>query len=126
MVEYLPIIIGVGLAFIVAGIIMLISWLMGPKRPYRTKLTPYESGMPILDASRKRIPVAFFLIALDFVVFDVESAFLFPWALTVRNSGTTEFISGITFIVVAVVVGYLYVYLKGGFDIYKGNSENVK
>ena len=82
--DYLPVLLAFGVA-IVAGVTLLgLSYWLGPKTGGRAKRTTYESGMPLLDRSHKRISVAFFLIAIDFIVFDIEAAFLYPWALVLR------------------------------------------
>ena len=75
---YFPILLGLGLALLVGGAIVLVSWAAGSKSGGRVKLSTYESGMPLLDTSHKRLSVAFFLVAIDFVIFDVEAAFLYP------------------------------------------------
>jgi NADH-quinone oxidoreductase subunit A len=113
---YFPILLGLGLAFMVGGAIVLVSWAAGTKRGGRVKLSTYESGMPLLDRSQKRLSVAFFLVALDFVIFDVEAAFLFPWALVAREGGWPLFWAVMVFFFL-LVVGFLYVWLKGGLDV---------
>ena len=80
------------------------------------KLTPIESGMPLLDRSHKRLSVAFFLVAIDFIVFDLEAAFLYPWALILREGGWELFAAVMVFIFL-ILVGYAYVWLKGGLEL---------
>jgi NADH-quinone oxidoreductase subunit A len=113
---YFPILLGLGLALTVGSVIVLVSWAAGAKRGGRVKLSTYESGMPLLDRSQKRLSVAFFLVALDFVIFDVEAAFLFPWALVVRQGGWPLFWAVMVFFAL-LVVGFAYVWLKGGLDV---------
>ena len=113
---YFPILLGLGLAFTVGGAIVLVSWAAGAKRGGRVKLSTYESGMPLLDRSQKRLSVAFFLVALDFVIFDVEAAFLYPWALVLRQGGWPLFWAVMVFFAL-LVVGFVYVWLKGGLDV---------
>jgi NADH-quinone oxidoreductase subunit A len=115
---YFPILLGLGLALALGSVIVLVSWLAGAKGGGRVKLSTYESGMPLLDRSQKRISVAFFLVALDFVIFDVEAAFLYPWALVLRQGGWPLFIAVMVFFAL-LVVGFLYVWLKGGLDVLK-------
>jgi len=113
---YFPILLGIGLAFLIGGAIVLVSWLAGAKSGGRVKLSTYESGMPLLDRSQKRLSVAFFLVALDFVIFDVEAAFLYPWALVLRQGGWPLFCAVMVFFAL-LVVGFAYVWLKGGLDV---------
>ena len=115
---YFPILLGLGLALALGSVIVLVSWLAGAKGGGRVKLSTYESGMPLLDRSQKRISVAFFLVALDFVIFDVEAAFLYPWALVLRQGGWPLFFAVMVFFAL-LVVGFLYVWLKGGLDVLK-------
>jgi NADH-quinone oxidoreductase subunit A len=113
---YFPILLGLGLALAIGGLIILVSYAAGSKRGGRVKLSTYESGMPLLDKSQKRMSIAFFLVALDFVIFDVEAAFLYPWALVLREGGWPLFSAVMVFFAL-LVVGYLYVWLKGGLDV---------
>lgn len=113
---YFPILLGLGLALLVGGAIVLVSWAAGSKSGGRVKLSTYESGMPLLDSSHKRLSVAFFLVAIDFVIFDVEAAFLFPWALVIRQGGWPLFWAVMVFFGL-LLVGYAYVWLKGGLDV---------
>jgi len=113
---YFPILLGLGLALVTGSAIVLVSHLAGAKGGGRVKLSTYESGMPLLDRSQKRISVAFFLVALDFVIFDVEAAFLYPWALVLRQGGWPLFAAVMVFFAL-LVVGFVYVWLKGGLDV---------
>ncbi|HVS04431.1 MAG TPA: NADH-quinone oxidoreductase subunit A [Thermoanaerobaculia bacterium] len=113
---YFPVLLGIAAALVIGGAIVLLSWWAGPKTGGRIKLSTYESGMPLLDRSRKRLSIAFFLVAIDFVIFDVEAAFLFPWALVAREGGWPLFWAVMIFFAL-LVVGFLYVWLKGGLDV---------
>ena len=88
---------------------------MGRRSGGRVDLSPYESGAPLLDSSHKRISIAFFLIAIDFVVFDVEAAFLYPWVLVIREGGWPLFWAVMVFVFL-VLVGLAYIWRKGGLD----------
>jgi len=81
----------------------------------RSKLSTYESGVPLIDASRKRISIQFFVIAMIFILFDVEIAFLYPWALVFRADPIPLLIEMVSFLVV-LAVGYAYIWKKGAFD----------
>lgn len=113
---YLPILLGIGIALAMGTVIMLFSRLMGSKSGGKVKLSTYESGMPLLDRSHKRLSIAFFLVALDFVIFDVEAAFLFPYALVAREGGWPLFAAVMVFFVL-LLVGFAYIWLKGGLDV---------
>jgi NADH:ubiquinone oxidoreductase subunit 3 (subunit A) len=114
--DYLPVLLAFGVA-IVAGVTLLgLSYWLGPKTGGRAKRTTYESGMPLLDRSHKRISVAFFLIAIDFIVFDIEAAFLYPWALVLRAGGWPLFWAVMVFVFL-ILVGYAYIWRLGGLDL---------
>src|SRR3984893_15278720 len=84
---FAPILIALGLAAGVAGPILLLTSLLGPRLRTRKKLEIYESGVPLVDASHKRMSIQFFVIAMIFILFDVEIAFDYPWALIFRGGG---------------------------------------
>jgi NADH:ubiquinone oxidoreductase subunit 3 (subunit A) len=113
--SYLPILILMLFAIGVAGAILLLSAVLGPRLRTRRKLDTYESGMPLLDASRKRMSIQFFLIAMVFILFDVEIAFLYPWALVLRAGGMPLFVEMLVFLAV-LAVGYVYLVKKKAFD----------
>jgi NADH-quinone oxidoreductase subunit A len=117
--QYYPVLLAMGVA-IVLGVVMLglshlVSRLSGNQRGGRIKLSTVESGMPLLDASHKRISIAFFLVAIDFIVFDLEAAFLYPWSLILREGGWELFWAVMVFVFL-ILVGYAYIWLKGGLD----------
>jgi NADH-quinone oxidoreductase subunit A len=114
--QYFPVLVSLGIAFALGGVLMILSWVAGTRTGGRVKLSTYESGLPLLDRSRKRLSIAFFLIAIDFVVFDVEAAFLYPWALVVRQGGWSLFWAVMTFTAL-IVAGYAYVWRKGGLEL---------
>lgn len=113
---YFPVLLTLGVAIVLGLTLLAVSYLAGMKRTGRTQLTPYESGMPLLDQSRKRISIVFFLIAIDFIVFDLEAVFLYPWALVFRSGGWPLFGAVMVFIAL-ILVGYAYVWRKGGLDL---------
>lgn len=125
--QYIPVLFAFAFAVAVAGGIIGISAFLGrgKTRPDR-KFETYESGMPLLDASRKRISIKFFVVAMVFIVFDVEVAFLFPWAVSLKellNEGQiAPLLSGLVFLVL-LAVGYIYLWREGAFDWSKRGSE---
>jgi NADH-quinone oxidoreductase subunit A len=121
--QYYPVLLALGVAIILGVAILGISWILGDQRGGRVKLTTIESGMPMMDRSHKRISVAFFLIAIDFIVFDLDVAFLYPWALTLKDGGWPLFAAVMVFIAL-ILVGFAYIWLKGGFDL--GAQKNQR
>ena len=113
--SYLPILLLMIFAAGVAGAILLLSSLLGPKLKSVRKLDTYESGVPLLDASHKRISIQFFVIAMIFILFDVEIAFVYPWAVVFRAGGIPLFVEMLLFLVI-LAVGYAYIWKKGAFD----------
>ncbi len=114
--DHLPVLLALGIALGLGGVILLLSSMTGSRSGGRIKLSTYESGQPLLDSSRKRISVVFFLIAIDFVIFDVEAAFLYPWVLVMREGGWPLFWAVMVFIVL-ILIGFVYIWMKGGLDL---------
>lgn len=114
--QYYPVLLTLGVAIVLGIAILSLSYVLGPKTGGRVKLTPVESGMPLLDRSHKRISIAFFLVAIDFIVFDLEAAFLYPWALVMREEGWPLFWAVMVFVGL-ILVGYAYVWKKGGLEL---------
>lgn len=112
---FLPILLMLIAAAAVAAGLLLLNHLLGRKNPSLRKLGPYESGMPLLDDNRKRISVKFFIVAMIFILFDVEAAFLYPWAVVFRQGGWALFVEMLVFVVV-LLLGYAYLWKKGAFD----------
>jgi len=113
--EYLPVLILMVIAYWLGIIIVLFGTLVRPSRPYREKLVPYESGMPPVGEPRQRFRVSYYIVAMLFVVFDVEAVFLYPWALVYDQIGLFALIEMILFIAI-LVVGYIYAWQKKAFE----------
>ena len=107
------IMVGLGLGF--AATMIGLSSLLGPKNPTPEKLAPYECGMPAVGDARERQSIKFYLVAMIFLLFDIEIAFLYPWALAFRDLGMTGFLQILTFFAL-LLTGYIYVWRKGIFD----------
>ena len=112
--EYLPVIIFmmIVLAFGVGTI--LVGVIFRPRRPYHDKLLPYESGNPPVGEPRYRFSVRFYIIAMLFVIFDVEAVFLYPWAIVFDTIGLYAFVEMMLFITI-LIVGYVYAWRKDAF-----------
>ena len=118
LLSYLPILIMIGFATTMAIGALFMSFLMRPRNPYREKLAPWECGMePIGDATGGHFRVHFFIIAILFVIFDVETLFLFPWAVLLTDKSISVFIFAEMIILVAILaVGLIYAWVKGALE----------
>lgn len=113
--DYYPVLLAFGVAMVIGAAILVLSYLLGRQVGGRSKGTTVESGVPLLDVSHKRVSIAFFLVAIDFIIFDIEAAFLYPWALVVREGGWGLFWAVMVFVAL-ILVGFAYVWKKGGLD----------
>jgi NADH-quinone oxidoreductase subunit A len=113
--QYLPIVLLLVLATGFAVLSILASRLLGPRRPTPAKLAPYECGIVPERVPRERFPVKFYVIAMLFIVFDIETIFLFPWAVTFRQLGLFGLVEMAIFIGL-VFVAYVYVWQRGGLE----------
>lgn len=103
----------VGAMFVASGLIT--SWILRPNRPYPAKLASYECGEEPVGSARARFNIRFYVIALIFLIFEVEVVFLFPWALVYRDLGLFAFIEMAVFLAI-LLVGFAYVWVKGDLD----------
>ena len=103
----------IGALFVAAG--MIAAWILRPRRPYPGKLAPYECGEEPIGDAWVRFNVRFYVVALIFLIFDVEVVFLFPWALVYRELGLFGFIEMAVFLLI-LLVGFAYVWAKGDLD----------
>jgi NADH-quinone oxidoreductase subunit A len=117
---FLPILIMLVIAVGIGGTILGLSWIIGRHQRNPSKLSPYESGVPLLDVNRKRVNVRFYQIAMLFILFDIEAAFLYPWAVIYRdvaNGPSGMFLFGEMLLFIGLLgVGYVYVWKKKAFD----------
>lgn len=113
--NYLPILlfIGVGLLIGVAPIIM--GSFIGPKKPTPEKLAPYECGFPAFEDARLPFDVRYYLVAILFILFDLETAFLFPWAVVLRDIGWLGFSAMMIFLLL-LTIGFIYEWAKGALE----------
>jgi NADH-quinone oxidoreductase subunit A len=107
------IMIGLGAGFALTSIVL--SGLFGPRKPTPEKSAPYECGMPPVGDARERQSVKFYLVAMIFLLFDIEVAFLYPWAMALRQLGWAGFGQVVLFMVL-LLAGYVYVWRKGVLD----------
>jgi NADH-quinone oxidoreductase subunit A len=112
---FLPILIMIGLGVGFAAGSVALSQFLGPRKPTPEKLAPYECGMPAVGDARERQSVKFYLVAMIFLLFDIEVAFLYPWAVAFKDLGMMGFIQVLSFFAL-LTTGYVYVWRKGAFD----------
>ena len=118
--RYLPLLIHFLIAGVLATGMVLLSWLIGYRKPTRAKLSPYECGMTPIGDARERFSVKFYLVAMLFILFDVEAVFLYPWAIILKDlKAMGQGLFGISemFVYIAIVlVGFWYIWKKGALD----------
>src|SRR5215475_9718471 len=107
------IMIALGAGFALVSVVL--SNFLGPRKPTAEKSAPYECGMPAVGDARERQSVKFYLVAMIFLLFDIEVAFLYPWAIAFRDLGFPGFWQLVTFFGL-LLTGYIYVWRKGAFD----------
>ena len=112
---YIPILLIFGISAVNAVGMVIASHILSPRRPTPEKAMPYESGMIPLGDTRARFSVKFYLVAISFIVFDLEAVFLIPWAVEMRALGWGGFVAVFIFVIV-LTVGLIYEWKKGGLD----------
>jgi NADH-quinone oxidoreductase subunit A len=117
--QYLPILIflaiALGLSTAFVFLPMLVSRLTGSHKPDAEKLSEYECGFPAFEEPRSQFDVRFYLVAILFIIFDLEAAFLFPWAVSLKETGWAGWITMMVFLA-ELVIGYIYAWKKGALD----------
>ncbi|MGH7530826.1 MAG: NADH-quinone oxidoreductase subunit A [Gemmatimonadales bacterium] len=120
MQPYIPFLMLLGLAIVAAATMIGLSYMLGPRRPTDVKERPYESGMPPLGSAHERFSVKFYLVAVLFILFDIETVFLIPWA-TIFLTGDGGIPTGFLLVEMLVFllilfVGYIYIWKRGAFQ----------
>ncbi len=113
--EYLPILIFLGIAAVIAALAVGASYVIAPQRPNPEKLSPYECGFEAFGDARRKFDVRFYLVAILFIIFDLEVAFLYPWAVSFSGIGMLGFWSMMVFLGL-LTVGFIYEWKKGALD----------
>jgi len=121
MQPYIPFLMLLGLAIVVATTMIVGSHFLGPRRPTAIKERPYESGMPPLGNAHERFSVKFYLVAVLFILFDIETVFLIPWATIFLGGGGGILATGFLLVemlvfILILFVGYIYVWKRGAFQ----------
>jgi NADH-quinone oxidoreductase subunit A len=113
--SYFPILVFLGIAAVIALAMSLASLVIARQKPYPEKLTAYECGFEAFDDARRRFDVRFYLVAILFIIFDLEVAFLFPWAVSLSTIGVFGFLSMLGFLGV-LTIGFIYEWNKGALE----------
>ena len=115
LTEYYPILYTVILAILFAGVTVVLSHILGPRRKFKVKNEPYECGLPSEGIQYVDTPIKFYVIALLFLVFDLEAVFLYPWAVYYKKLGLFGFVEMLLFILILLFC-YIYVWKKGALE----------
>ena len=113
--DYLPLVVFVVIAALISGALLIAPFLVAYKAPDAEKLSPYECGFDPFDDARMRFDARFYLVSLLFIIFDLEVAFLFPWAIVFHHLGAFGFWSMIVFLAV-LTIGFVYEWNKGALE----------
>jgi len=121
--SYFPVLLQILLAGATAGALVTLSWLLGQRKRSRQKDTPYECGIAPTGSARERFSVKFYLVAIVFILFDIEAVFLYPWVVVYRDLKFFGFFEMLLFIVL-IVAGFFYIWKKGALDwTHAGDTE---
>ena len=113
--NYLPILIFMSITLVMGTVFIILGKLLGPSRPDAEKNSPYECGFEAFEDSRMKFDVRYYLVAILFIIFDLEIAFLFPWAVVLDQVGTFGLVAMAIFLSV-LVVGFIYEWKKGALE----------
>jgi len=113
--EYLPILVFIGVALGMAGAMVVASYVVARQNPDAEKVSAYECGFDPFDDARARFEVRFYLVSILFIIFDLEAAFLFPWAVVLNRIGVFGLVSMLVFLAV-LTVGFIYEWRKGALE----------
>ena len=116
MIEnYLPVLIFIIVGLAIGGIMVALGFVLGPHRPNSEKLSPYECGFEAFEDSRMKFDVRYYLVAILFIIFDLEIAFLFPWAIVLESIGWFGYLAMSLFLGI-LVIGFIYEWKKGALE----------
>ena len=119
---YFPVLVQVVIAVVVAAALVAISFLLGKHVKSRVKDTPYESGIAPTGSARERFSVKFYLVAIVFILFDIEAVFLYPWAVVYRELKLFGFGEMLVFVIL-ILAGFFYIWRKGALDWSRETNE---
>ena len=115
LAEYFPILLFIAVALAIGVAPMVLGKLLGPSRPDPEKLSPYECGFEAFEDARMKFDVRYYLVAILFILFDLEIAFLFPWATVINDIGFAGFLAMMIFLAI-LTVGFVYEWMKGALE----------
>ena len=113
--NYLPILIFILIGLVMGAVVLVLGWILGPRRPDSEKNSPYECGFEAFEDSRMKFDVRYYLVAILFIIFDLEIAFLFPWAVVLDSVGIEAFVAMGIFLGI-LVIGFIYEWKKGALE----------
>ena len=113
--QYLPVLLFILVGVSVGVVPQVLGYSLGPNRPDAAKNSPYECGFEAFEDARMKFDVRYYLVAILFILFDLETAFLFPWAVSLKELGTFGFLIGLEFVTV-LTIGFVYMWKKGALD----------
>jgi NADH-quinone oxidoreductase subunit A len=113
--HFLPVVVFLLLGILVGVGMLVASWLLSPRNPYPEKLITYESGITPFTDARQKFTIRYYIIAMLFLIFDIEAVFLYPWAVAYNAIGLYGFVEMVVFIAI-LLVGYLYAWKKGALE----------
>ena len=115
LAQYLPILIFLCVATVIGIVLIVLGGLLGPTKPDSEKLSPYECGFEAFEDSRTKFDVRYYLVAIFFIIFDLETAFFLPWALALDSLGMFGFVAMFVF-VIELVIGYFVIWKRGALE----------
>ena len=115
LANYFPVLLFIIIGLVAGGAFITLGSILAPSRPYEEKLSPYECGFEAFENARMRFDVRYYLVAILFILFDLEIAFLFPWAVSLQDVGMAGFVAVLVFLAI-LVVGFAYEWKKGALN----------
>jgi NADH-quinone oxidoreductase subunit A len=115
LAEYFPVLLFIVVGIVFGGVLLGVGWFLGPRKPDSEKLSPYECGFEAFEDARMKFDVRYYLVAILFILFDLEIAFLFPWAVSLNDIGAFGFWSMMVFLAI-LVIGFIYEWKKGALE----------
>lgn len=113
--NYFPVLVFLAVGMVIGILPLALGYLLGPRRPYAAKNSAYECGFEAFSDARLAFDVRYYLVAILFVLFDLETAFLFPWAIVLRHIGLIGFLAMMIFLFI-LIVGFIYEWKKGALE----------
>ena len=115
LAEYFPVLVFIVISVALGSILLVTGGLLGPRSPDSEKISPYECGFEAFEDNRSRFDVRFYLVAILFIIFDLEIAFFIPWALVLDQLGTFGLVA-MSIFVLELVIGFIYLWKKGALE----------